>query len=129
MKVRLALVQPSAGGLCVSHRRTVRQLPSGAEKYSCCWQHDDLRLRHHQRIPATASFRDGEVQFSSQMRNSHPEAGWLYRGDRKPNQVSQVSSLPHNPWNILPLIGSWLVGQRDLDVTKLLSRERRGLDE
>lgn len=60
-----------------------------------------------------------------QMRNLYQEAIWLYRGDRKPNQVSQGSSLPRNPWNILPLIGCWPVGQSDLDTTKLLSGERK----
>lgn len=59
------------------------------------------------------------------MRNLYQEAIWLYRGDRKPNQVSQGSSLPRNPWNILPLIGCWPVGQSDLNTTKLLSGERK----
>lgn len=114
-------------GDCACHHQNVRQLPLGAEQQSCCWQHDDLTLHHHhQCIPTTVSFGDGEVQCILQMRNSHPEAGWLYRGDRKPNQVS---SSPCNPWNILPLIGCRPVGQSDLDITKLLSRERRDLDE
>lgn len=60
----------SRGELGASGQHEARALPA-------------VRPRSASASPAAAPGRDGEVQFMSQRRNSHPGAGRLHKGDRK----------------------------------------------